>query len=135
MALKPEASLGVSLATAAVVYATYTNMTPPIADIRSLDPNNTDIAKSERLATWTSAGVVAGISLLARDATIFVIGGAMVVAMAWAHRHANRVDQTKDAARQLLPTQTAGPIGNTPSGVTQGPPMAAVAINYGTSVV
>lgn len=136
MALKPEASLMVSLATAAVVYATFQNFTPSIADVRSIDPANTDVQKSERTATWTSAGIVAGISLLAKDATIFVIGGAMVVAMAWATRHADTVDHTKDAAmRELLPTHAGGPIGNTPSGVTQASPQTAQAINYGSSVL
>lgn len=134
MALKPEASLMVSLATAAVVYAVYSNATPSVADVRSLDPGNRDVQKSERMATWTAAGVVAGISLLAKDATIFVIGGAMTVAMAWATRHADTVDGLKDSAREIMPTQV-GPVGSTPSGVTMAPPQQAVAINYGSSVL
>lgn len=90
--LPPQASLGVGLATAAVVYSIYTKALPPIADIRIADTQNRDIASSERLATWTATGVVAGISLIARDPDIFVIGGLTVIALAWWHRHANMVN-------------------------------------------
>lgn len=94
MALKPEFSVLTGLATATVVYGIYQNSMPSAADIRSLDANNSDIAKSERTASWASAGIVAGVSLIARDPTIFIIGGTMVVAMAWLHRHANSVNPT-----------------------------------------
>ena len=43
-------------------------------------------------ATWISAAVVAGISLLAADPTIFIVGGAMVITMDVTHRHANTVN-------------------------------------------
>jgi hypothetical protein len=89
MALKPEASLGTGLAVAGVVYAIHSNFTPTTADIQSLPAGNADIDKSERSATWLSIGVVSGISLLAKDATIFIIGSAATVAMAFATRHAN----------------------------------------------
>lgn len=89
--LPPQASLGVGLATAAVVYSIYNKALPPIADMRVADSQNRDLASSERLATWTATGVVAGISLIARDPDIFVIGGLTVVALAWWHRHANMV--------------------------------------------
>lgn len=91
MSLKPESSLVVGLATATVVYGVYQAALPNIADVRSLDARNQDIASSERLATWTSAAVVAGISLLAQDMTVFIIGASVTVGMAWWHRHANEV--------------------------------------------
>lgn len=90
--MKPEFSVMTGLATATVVYGIHLNSTPTAADLRSLDANNADISKSERIATWTGAGLVAGVSLIARDPTIFIIGGSMVVAMAWIHRHANAVN-------------------------------------------
>ena len=137
MGLKPEVSLGVSLATATVVYAVHQNATPTIADIRSLDKNNADVQKSERTASWVSAGVVAGISLLAKDATIFIVGGAMVIAMAWMTRHADQVDVVTKRASTLLPTQMAG--GSTDAGITTAPaqervPLKVTAPSYGASV-
>lgn len=92
MALRtPEVSLGMGLATATVVYGIYQGALPNVADVRSLDAHNKDVESAERLAAWTAAGVVAGISLLAKDATVFILGGSMVVAMSWWHRHADAV--------------------------------------------
>lgn len=110
MSLKPEVSLGVALATAAVVYGIYQNATPTIADIRSLDAQNKDIDASERQATWTAAGTVGAISLIAKDPTVFTVGGLMVIAMAWAHRHANLVDSVTGMAVPGLPaTRSTAP--------------------------
>lgn len=133
MALKPEASLGVALATGAVVYSIYQNATPSLGDIRSLPKGNVDVQASERAATWTSAGVVAGISLLAKDATIFVLGGAMIVAMAWLHRHADQVDNTTKKARALNPTQTAD-VGDTASGAATEGQLSRVTPNFGVVI-
>ncbi len=92
MALKPEISLTVGLATGAVVFGVYTNMLPTVADTRANDVNNPDLASSEKAAAWTSAAIVSGISLIAKDATIFIVGGAITVAMAWFYKHANNVN-------------------------------------------
>lgn len=92
MALKPEVSLPVALATATIVYGIYSNGMPPVVDIRTAPQNHPDVDSAERAAAWTSAAVVAGISLIAKDATVFIIGGAMVVAMSWWHRHASNVN-------------------------------------------
>lgn len=89
MSLKPEASIGTGLAVAGVVYAIHSNFTPTQADIQALPAGNKDVDTSERKATWLSVGVVSGISLLAKDPTIFVIGAAATVAMALFTRHAN----------------------------------------------
>jgi hypothetical protein len=90
--LKAEVSIPVGLATAAVVYAVFSNATPTIADIRSAPANNTDIASSERMATILSIAIVGGISLIARDANVFIIGGAATIGMALWTRHANGVN-------------------------------------------
>ncbi len=142
MALKPEASLAVSLAVAVGAYAVFQNFTPSIADIRSLDKGNKDVQASERGATWTAAALVGFVALLARDATVFVIGESVVVAMAWSHRHADQVDPVTSSARELPPTLAsgtghgdAGAIGTTPSGATQGMAQTQQAISYGASVL
>lgn len=91
MALKPEVSLPVAAATAGLVYALYTNATPPVADIRVAPADNPDIDSSRKMAAWTATAVVCGVSLIAKDPTIFVIGGASIIAMDWWTRHANAV--------------------------------------------
>ena len=102
--LKPEVSVPVALGTAGVVAAVFANALPTVADIRVADTQNRDVYKSVRLATWTSAGVVSGISLIARDPMIFIVGGAMTVALAWWHLHANAVNPlTGTALLDALP--------------------------------
>lgn len=90
--LEPKVSLPVGLAVAAVVFSIYSNATPTIAEMRHVEPNDQGIASARKGATWTAAGVVGGISLLTKDPTIFVVGGAMVVAMDFWTRHANLVN-------------------------------------------
>lgn len=136
MPSKPEVSLGLALATGTIVYAVHSNLTPPVADIRSLESNNTDIQASERVATWTSAGIVAGISLLAKDPTIFIVGGAVAIALAWTTRHADQVDTvTKKASIMMDPLKQTG---STPSGITEQTVEKSPGLNvgaaYGSSV-
>jgi hypothetical protein len=92
MALRPEVSLPVALATAAIVYVTYDHALPSIADSRVGGCNDAHLATSERQAAWTSAAIVGGISLIAKDPNVFIIGGTMIVALSWWHRHANAVN-------------------------------------------
>jgi len=92
MALKPDVSLTVGLATGTLVYAIYTNMTPNLADIRSVDQYDRDVAATRKTAAWTAAAAVAGISLVSKDAGPFVVGGGMIIALDWAHRHADMVN-------------------------------------------
>ena len=89
MALKPDVSLTVSLATGAVVWAVYMNALPTLPDVRSEKANDPEIDGSRKAAAWTSAGVVGAISLIAKDPTVFILGGAMVVVADWWYRHAN----------------------------------------------
>jgi hypothetical protein len=77
------------LAVGAVVIGTHSLMTPPDADIQAMPAGNKDIDAAERRASIISVGVVAGVSLLARDVGILVIGTGFVVALALASRHAN----------------------------------------------
>lgn len=91
MPLKPEVSLGVGLATATVVYGIYMNALPPVVDLRATPENDDQVASTEKAAAWTAASVVAGISLIAKDLTVFIIGGGMVIALSWWNKHANAV--------------------------------------------
>lgn len=100
-----ETSLGVGLATAALVWGVYQTALPSVADVRVGDPGDKDVAAAERAATWTAAAVVAGVSLLAKDPTVFVVGGSMAVILAWWHRHANHYDATQGTA--MMPSSRA----------------------------
>jgi len=91
MALKPEMSILGGLATAGVVYATFQVTLPPVADVKTIEPQNRDIGSSERTATWLSAGLVSGLSLIARDPGIFIIGGLAVIALSYMYKHADQV--------------------------------------------
>jgi len=114
MALRPEMSLTVGLATATLVYGVYSSALPPIADVRVADPNNEDIESAERLAAWTSAAAVAGISLITKDPTVFIMGGLMVVVLSWWHRHADQVSplthKAVGGAEGLTLTQETAPV-------------------------
>lgn len=89
MALKPEFSVMGGLAVGAIVFAIHSQATPTQADIQALPAGTPDIDRAERKATILSAGVVSGISLIAGDPTIFVIGAVMTTAMALWTRHSN----------------------------------------------
>ena len=90
--LKPEVSLTVALATSAVVFGIYQTMLPRVADVRDTEPNDDGISSMDKQAGWASAAVVAGVSLIAKDPTIFILGGATIVAMSWFYKHGNTVN-------------------------------------------
>jgi hypothetical protein len=110
MALKPDMSVSVGLATAAVVYAVYSNATPSITEIRAAKPNDSDVEASRKMASWLSAGVVGGISLITKDPTIFIIGGGMVIALDWYTRHANLVNPTVGKATSMAASAGTLPV-------------------------
>ncbi len=92
MGLKPDQSIIGGLALASVVYGVYSQATPTIADIRSVPPNDPDIASARKLAAFSTAAVVGAVSLIAQDKTMFIMGAGMIVMLDWWHRHANLVD-------------------------------------------
>jgi hypothetical protein len=87
--LKPESAVMTGLAVGALVVAVYSKALPSQADVRVGQVQDDDIDSSRKAAAWTSAGVVAAVSLIAGDPTVFIIGGTMVVSMDWWIRHAN----------------------------------------------
>lgn len=95
MALKPEHSLGASLAVMALDFGIYQLHMPAGADIKASQPTTDGsydpIDSSRKAATWTSVAACAALSLLARDPNIFIFGGGFAVALDWYYRHANAV--------------------------------------------
>jgi hypothetical protein len=106
MALKPEVSLPTSLATAAIVWAIYDQALPNLTDVRAAPANDTHVNSAERLATWTSLGVVGAISLIAHDPNVFIVGAGLTVTLAWWHRHANAVDPSSGHVPGPSPVRT-----------------------------
>lgn len=119
--MKPEYSVMSGLAVSAVVLAIHTNATPTQADIQALPAGNADVDAAERRATWMSAGIVAGISLLAGDPTIFVMGSAATIGMALMTRHAvhNESKSSTGGGRYQSPSEMAQA-----GGATTGPEIA-----------
>jgi len=111
MALKTETALLTGLATAAVVVAVYQHNLPPAAQVRASAPGNPHVASSRRQAAIIAAGVVGAISILAKDPTVFVIGGATLIALDVTHRAANATDHTTGKIPQPAPDATAAPTG------------------------
>lgn len=89
--LKPEGSLTLGAATAALVYGIYSFSLPDTATIHATDAHDVNVEAGRKKAAWTSVVAVAGIALMARDKTIFILGGATVFALDWHTRHANAV--------------------------------------------
>lgn len=103
MALKtPEASVGTGLAVGGIAFTVFNLSLPPLTDVRAAEPENGDVFRAERTATWVAAGIVTGVSLITGDATVFIIGGATVVALAWLYRHANEVKPVSGMASDDL---------------------------------
>lgn len=90
--MKAEISIPVALGTAALTWGIYQVALPPLADARSVAPNNRDLASAENTALILAVGVAGAISILAHDSTPFVVAGLLGVALSWTHRHANQVD-------------------------------------------
>jgi hypothetical protein len=110
----------VGIATIGLVAVTYGQFCPKVADLRVAHANDRDATGSEIAARWTAGALVALIALVARDATVFVMGGAAVVAYSWQHRYANTYDTISGHAimpssRVQLHQGDGVPAGYTPS--------------------
>lgn len=103
---RAEVSLGMGLATSALVWAVFNGTLPSVAETRVTDQNDPQLASAERTATWVAGAVVAGVSLISQDPTVFVLGGATLVALAWIHRHANMVHPEVGTATMPMASDT-----------------------------
>jgi hypothetical protein len=86
MASRAEISIPAALATGTVVIALYGRGMPPAADARAAKSGDAVLEATRKQNAWMAAAAVAGISLIAKDATVFIVGGAMVVALDWLTR-------------------------------------------------
>jgi len=95
MPLKPNEQIIVSAATATAVYAIFQLNAPNLADVKASVPGgaaSVNTHRSVKTAVWTSALLVTGLGLLARDPTIYIVGGLLTAAEGWKFYHANATD-------------------------------------------
>lgn len=95
MALKPNEQIIVSAAVAASVYGVFQLNAPNLADVKASAPGgatSVNTHKSVKTAVWTSAILVSGLAILAKDPAIFIVGGLMTTVEGWKFFHANSVD-------------------------------------------
>jgi hypothetical protein len=133
MALKADSEVSIALATGVLAYGSYQMALPTVADVRSLEKNNADIQGAERVAAWVSAGLVSLVSLVTKSPSVFVVGGAVVIAASWMTRHADQVDTVQKRASAFVPAPAMGSDGPVGDQVTASQ-MAPVMPIYGVAV-
>jgi hypothetical protein len=85
--LKPENSLVAGMAVVGVVIANYNLHNGPVAGASATDAWNPTLLTSNKKAGYTSLIAVAGLSLIAKDANIFILGCAAILAMHSSYLH------------------------------------------------
>lgn len=103
MSLAPEASILGGLAVAGVVVGINQVAKPSQADIQALPAGTPDIDRANKTATWLSVLAVSGISLMARDPGIFIIGSVATVGMKLWSDHSNFTESVM--GRYLSPSE------------------------------
>jgi hypothetical protein len=92
MALKPDQEIIVSALVAVGVYGIFQHTTPNLADVQMSQPGgaaSVNTHASVKKAVWTSAALVAGLGILAKDPAIYIVGGLVTVVEGWKYYHAN----------------------------------------------
>jgi hypothetical protein len=95
MKLKPGESLLVAVLTALGVYTIFQHTVPNLADVRASMPGGAasqNTFKSVKMATFESAALVVGVAVIARDPTVYVLGGLVTAVEAWKYHAANAMD-------------------------------------------
>lgn len=99
--LKPEDSITAGLATAGLVFGVYQGALGTAAQVQATPTDHPSLAPSLTKAGYTSLVLVAGVSLLARDPNIAILGGATIIAMELHYRHSIETD--KDTGQPAAP--------------------------------
>lgn len=100
MSLKPNEQIIVSAAVGTAVYGIFQLNAPNLADVKASSPGgaaSVNTHKSVKTAVWTSAVLVSGLAILAKDPAIFIVGGLITVVEGWKYMHANSVDSATGA--------------------------------------
>ena len=95
MALKPNEQIIVAAALGTAVYGIFQLNAPNLSDVKASAPGGAaslNTHKSVKTAVWTSAVLVSGLAILAKDPAIFIVGGLITSIEGWKFYHANSVD-------------------------------------------
>lgn len=89
--LNPSSTVAIGIGLGAVDAFIFSTHLPNIADVRSADPQNTDVDTCRRQAAGLCIAINGVVSVMTRDWDVFLIGGIVTVGMAWLYVHANSV--------------------------------------------
>lgn len=96
--------IGVAAAAAGILV--YDRFVPNAADIRSAEAYNPDIETAERQGLFAATAIVLVSAGLARSIEVFIIGGAAIVILDFAIKHANAVNPS--TGKMQGPAATSG---------------------------
>jgi hypothetical protein len=86
--LKPEGSIVAGIATGALVIAIYQMNVGNVVQIHMTPASDRNACAARKKAAIQAVAAVSAISLLTKDATIFILGGGIVFLLDWHVRHA-----------------------------------------------
>ena len=110
MPRKPNEQIIVAAAIGTAVYGIFQLNAPNLADVKASAPGgaaSVNTHKSVKTAIWTSAILVSGLGLLAKDPTVFVVGGSLAAFLTWRAKHANMTNPS--TGQVTLPPQNGTP--------------------------
>jgi hypothetical protein len=102
--LKPEHSIMSEVVVAAGVLTVYQVVVPNIGVIHATNAHDRNVEAARRKALMLSIGILTLVSTVAKDVNIFILGGAVTIAMDWNIRHANSV--TPDTGQIVTSDET-----------------------------
>jgi hypothetical protein len=70
----------------------FNHFMPPVIDVRSNEPNNSEIEKSERTGLIVGAAFLVLLTAFTQKVETFAIAGGALVAIDFAYKHANAVN-------------------------------------------
>jgi hypothetical protein len=103
--LKPGESLLVAVLTALGVYMIFQHGTPNLADVKASAPGGAASANthaSVKTAVFESAALTVGVAVLARDPTVYVVGGLVTAFEGWKYYHANAAGPATPAGQAIV---------------------------------
>lgn len=89
--LNPSQAVAVGIGISALDLLIFSHFVLSLTDVRSANPQNSDVETARRQATIYCVGINGLVSLMTRDWNVFLIGGATTAAMSWLVVHANTV--------------------------------------------
>jgi hypothetical protein len=100
MALKPNDSIIVAALVSVGVFLIFQHTAPNLADVKASAPGgaaSVNTHSSVKVAIGESAALVAGVAILAKDPTVYILGGLVTVVEGWKYLHANATDSATGA--------------------------------------